>query len=121
MSARVRLGALVVATMTLLAFATAAEQRELTVTPAAETTADAPARHVGAIWPCTYFKPHTGDPLPWLAAWNNESNPYVDTADCAVNHPGGGTHLYCIVEWHHNGNGTPINPVVYTWNPNGWC
>lgn len=78
-----------------------------------------PTHHVNAIWPCEYFKPHTGDDL-FFWAWNNESNPYVDTADCAYDHPTGGQHLRCIIEWHHHGNGRPINPPGYTWQ-NGWC
>ena len=77
------------------------------------------AKHVDAIWPCAYFQPHTGDDL-FYWAWNNESNPYVDTADCAADHPTGGQHLYCVIEWHHFGDGTPINPPGYTWQ-SGFC
>lgn len=79
------------------------------------------ARHIDAIWPCAYFKPHTGDGNPFIADWNNESNPYVDTADCAVTHPTGGNHIFCVIEWHHTGDGTPINPPQYTWDPSGFC
>lgn len=92
----------------------------MTVMPPAGANLERPARHVDAIWPCAYFKPHSGDSNPFVHDWNNESNPYVDTADCAVDHPTGGQHLYCVVEWHHDGAGNPINPPGYTWQ-SGWC
>lgn len=88
-----------------------------TSTPAEPVTV---LQHVDAIWPCAYFKPHTGDSAPVVHAWNNESNPFIDTADCSVDHPGGGIHLYCVTEWHHDGAGNPISPPAYTWQ-GGWC
>lgn len=94
----------------------------MAVMPPQPVGADAGAvtHHVDAVWPCAAFKPHTGDAAPWLHAWNNESNPYIDTADCAATHPGGPDHLYCVVEWHHDGAGNPISPPQYTWQ-SGWC
>lgn len=87
--------------------------------PEVSSAPERPSKHISAVWPCEYFKPHPGDDR-FFAAWNNESNPYVDTADCAADHPGGGQHIYCVVEWHHHGDGTPINPPGWTWQ-SGWC
>lgn len=116
-----------------LALATGPAATPTQATPAAPTELAAPAhgnvgaavgvvlRHIDAAWPCAYFKPHTGDAPPWLHAWNNESNPYIDTADCAATHPSPpGDHLYCAVEWHHDGSGREIDPPAWTWQ-SGWC
>lgn len=103
MTARARLAVLVAAALTLLAFATTAEQRGLTVVPAAESTVAPAAQR------CEQRKPHTGDTVTFSMRWDGYAlAPHVHAYRCAAAHPGGapGTgHFYDVLVWDRDDNG----------------
>lgn len=96
-ASRFRMWALVVFALTLLAFATTAEQRGLTVVPAAATGIGSPGH-----W-CAERKPHTGDTVTFSMRWDGYAlADHVTAFRCAASHPGGapGTgHFYDVLVW----------------------
>lgn len=69
----------------------------------------ASANHVEPIWPCAYFKPHTGDTLGYYFVAND--NLLVEEWNCSADHLGQYTHIYHVT-YNKVGN-------YYTWG-GGW-
>lgn len=109
MTARTRLAALVVATLTVLAVVTVgdqvAQERDLRAVPAVDVGTGLP--HAG-YW-CERWKPHTGDTVTFSAPYDGYSLAgHIHVFRCAAAHPGGapGTgHFWDVLVWDRNGDG----------------
>lgn len=91
-TARIRLGALVVACVAIVAGLSGIDDRTLDVTPAAANVEVAEARptsHLPGLYACEAFKPHSGDyPEPGQQYWTNDGD---GAYRCIYRHPQPGT------------------------------